>query len=114
MIERGQKVSAVEYNAAVAKVKVLQDELVELYYEYDAILTPATPGEAPVGLDTTGDPAFNTIWTLCGTPALTLPLMQGPAGMPLGAQLVGAVNDDARLFRTAIWLQKVLNESDGE
>jgi Asp-tRNA(Asn)/Glu-tRNA(Gln) amidotransferase A subunit family amidase len=37
-------------------------------------------------------------------PALSLPLMQGGNGLPLGVQLVGPRHDDARLLRTARWL----------
>ena len=51
----------------------------QIFDEYDAILTPAAPGEAPRGLDSTGNPAFCTTWTYLGTPAVTLPLMQGGA-----------------------------------
>ena len=75
-----------------------------MFDRYDAIITPAAVGEAPAGLDSTGSPIFNSLWTYCGTPAITLPLMQGPNGLPLGAQLVGRRGDDARLLRTARWL----------
>jgi Asp-tRNA(Asn)/Glu-tRNA(Gln) amidotransferase A subunit family amidase len=37
-------------------------------------------------------------------PALSLPLMQGANGLPLGLQLIGPRHDDARLLRTARWL----------
>lgn len=104
IIERGQKVLAVEYNDAIERIEVLNENLSEVFDEYDAILTPAVPGEAPVGLDSTGDPAFCTIWTLCGTPAISMPLMQGPNNLPFGVQLVGARGDDGRLLRTANWL----------
>lgn len=110
MIERGQKVSAVDYNEAIERTGRLNEELSDLFLEYDAILTPAAPGEAPVGLESTGSPAFCTIWTLCGTPALNLPLLQGPHDMPLGVQLVGEKGDDGRLLRTANWLINILNE----
>ncbi|MCH2520277.1 MAG: amidase family protein, partial [Dehalococcoidia bacterium] len=52
----------------------------------------------------TGDPIFCTLWTLCGTPAVTLPLLEGADGLPIGVQLVGQRGDDARLLRTANWL----------
>ena len=110
MIEDGRNVLAVDYNAAVARIAGLSRELDGIFDTYDAILTPSAPGEAPVGLGSTGDPAFCTIWTLCGVPALNLPLLQGPNDMPLGAQLVGARGDDARLFRTAEWLVRCVAE----
>ncbi len=104
MIERGQKVLAVDYNEALSRVDALNTLLNAIFHKYDAILTPATTGEAPVGLESTGSPVFCTLWTLCGVPAVTLPLMTGPAGLPLGVQLIGAKGDDARLLRTARWL----------
>jgi Asp-tRNA(Asn)/Glu-tRNA(Gln) amidotransferase A subunit family amidase len=110
MIERGQEVLAVDYNAALARIADYQAEIQEIIYEFDAILTPAVAGEAPVGLETTGSPAFCTIWTLAGVPALTLPILQGPNSMPLGVQLVSAKGDDGRLFRTARWLLGTLEE----
>jgi len=70
--------------------------------------TPAAPGEAPRGLQTTGDASFCTLWTYLGTPAVTLPLLQSAAGMPLGVQLVGRRDGDARLLRTARWLAVTL------
>ena len=49
-------------------------------------------------------PTFGTIWTLCGLPAITIPLLQGENGLPLGVQLVGPGGDEAGLLRTARWL----------
>ena len=108
MMERGKKFAAVEYTRAVEKVPVLNGLLGETFERYDAILTPPAPGQAPLGLGATGNPVFCTIWTLCGTPAVTIPLLEGADGMPLGVQLVGARGDDARLLRTARWLESRL------
>ncbi len=90
----------------------LNDGLDGVFDRYDAIITPATAGEAPAGLDATGNPIFNTLWTYLGTPAITLPLMEGPNGLPVGVQLVGQRGDDARLLRTASWLVKRLETGD--
>ena len=109
MIERGQKISAVEYNNAVGNIPQLYQNFEKIFDWNDVIITPATIGEAPVGLGSTGSPIFCTIWTLCGMPAITLPLLQGESGMPLGVQLVGPRGDDARLLRTARWLVEYLN-----
>lgn len=111
MIERGQKVLAVDYNRAVGQIPLLNRMLDGLFEWHDAILTPATTGEAPLGLGSTGSPIFCTIWTLCGMPAVTLPLMQGSHGMPIGVQLVGPRGGDARLLRTARWLANPLRRS---
>jgi len=106
MIEFGQKVSAVDYNKAVEYRELLNSGLNSVFDDYDIILTPATTGEAPAGLDATGNPVFNTLWTLCGMPSIALPLMEGPSGLPLGVQVVGPRGDDARLLRNANWLMQ--------
>jgi len=108
LIERGRGHAAVDYAAAVAGIPSLNGALDPVFDEFDAILTPAAPGEAPHGLETTGNPIFCTIWTYLGTPAVTLPLLRSAAGMPLGVQLVGRRDGDARLLRTARWLVTTL------
>lgn len=106
-------VSAGDYLAALSARDALTTELADLLTGYDAVLTPSAPGEAPA-VDTTGDPAFNTIWSLLGMPAVTLPLFAGASGLPIGVQLVAARNDDARLLRTARWLDtRVLSDAAG-
>jgi Asp-tRNA(Asn)/Glu-tRNA(Gln) amidotransferase A subunit family amidase len=109
LMERGREVRAVDYQRALRSIGPVAESFDELFMErYDAILTPAAPGTAPKGLGSTGDPSFCSLWTLLGMPAVSLPLMQGANGLPLGAQLVGRRNFDARLMRTARWLAEKL------
>jgi Asp-tRNA(Asn)/Glu-tRNA(Gln) amidotransferase A subunit family amidase len=75
---------------------------------YDALLTPAALGEAGIGIAETGSAACNAMWSLLGPPAVTLPLARGPAGMPIGVQLVAARRDDRRLLGLADWVFKKL------
>jgi len=104
-IERGREVRAVDYQRAVSRIRPIHETFVEMFEQrYDAILTPAAPGTAPKGLASTGDPSFCTLWTLTGMPAVSLPLLEGTNGLPLGVQLVGPRNGDARLLRTGRWL----------
>ena len=111
MIERGQAVRPAEYERALARVPALVAALGGLLGRHEAIVTPAVPGEAPVGLGSTGSPVFCTLWTLCGLPAVTIPVLRGSHGMPIGVQLVGAAGADARLLRTAAALMDLLGES---
>ena len=109
LVERARTVKAVEYTAALAGSATLNAALDSVFDEYDALLTPAAPGEAPRG-EATGNPVFCTTWTYLGTPAITLPLLRSDAGLPLGVQLVGRRGNDARLLRTARWLVKTLGQ----
>jgi Asp-tRNA(Asn)/Glu-tRNA(Gln) amidotransferase A subunit family amidase len=110
LIEEGQQCKATDYSAAVEKIPVFKKALKDIFDSFDAILTPAATGEAPVGLESTGSPIFCTIWTLCGVPAISLPLLTGPSGMPLGVQLTAAGGDDGRLLRTARWLVQICQD----
>jgi Asp-tRNA(Asn)/Glu-tRNA(Gln) amidotransferase A subunit family amidase len=75
-----------------------------LLAEVDVLLTPSAPGEAPGGLASTGDPAFNRVPTLLGLPSVSLPAGVGPTGLPLGVQLVGAPRAEERLLGVASWV----------
>ena len=103
-IERGMKYSSVEYNEAFSKIEVANTYFKQFFHDYDAILTPSANGEAPKGLESTGDPIFSTIWTYCGMPSISLPLLRGKNNLPVGIQLVSSLYDDERLFRNASWL----------
>ena len=105
-IEYGHTVLAVDYNTAIEGRDLLNSGLDSCFDHYDIIITPAAPGEAPKGLESTGNAAFNTLASFCGTPAITLPLMDGPNGLPVGVQVIGPRGDDARLLRNAHWLMQ--------
>jgi len=110
-IERGRQVTAVDHRKALARVPAMLERLDTVFDRCDALLTPATLGTAPVGLASTGDPLMCTLWTFLGMPALSLPLLRGENGLPLGVQLVGRRGDDARLLCTARWLVKTVTQA---
>ncbi len=111
-IDEGRRILAHDYLAALDWPRLLNDALEAIFSRYDAILTPASAGPAPQGLESTGSPAFNGIWTFCGTPAVTVPLLQAENGLPMGVQLVGRRGDDGRLLRSARWLVDFLAQAD--
>jgi Asp-tRNA(Asn)/Glu-tRNA(Gln) amidotransferase A subunit family amidase len=108
-LERGRQISAFEYQSALTRIKPAYTWFAKLLErDYDAIAMPAALGVAPRGLESTGDPAFCTLWAVCGMPALSLPLLATQDGLPLGVQLVGARRADGPLLRTARWLERAL------
>lgn len=109
-IERGMRITVPDYIDAMQQRDRANAMLEGFFDQYDVLITPAAPGEAPAGLSATGNPAFCTPWTFCGVPAVSLPLLQGNNGLPIGVQLVGSQFDDGRLLRTARWLQQHLQE----
>jgi aspartyl-tRNA(Asn)/glutamyl-tRNA(Gln) amidotransferase subunit A len=113
-IDAGKAIPAADYLAALDWPDVLNAGLGEILSRCDAILAPAAPGPAPEGLGSTGSPIFNGLWTLCGAPAVTIPVLQASNGLPMGVQLVGRRGDDGRLLRSAHWLMgHITGDSEG-
>jgi Asp-tRNA(Asn)/Glu-tRNA(Gln) amidotransferase A subunit family amidase len=103
-LREGNAIPARDYLAALDWKPVLNAAVSEILERCDAILCPAAPGPAPEGLGSTGNAIFNGLWTFCGTPAVTVPILTARNGLPMGVQLIGRLHDDARLLRTAQWL----------
>ncbi len=106
-----RKADAVTLDEYIAAQKVLGEcrRLVDMTFgDFDVLLVPSAPGEAPKGLTTTGDAVFNQIWTALRTPAVTVPVFKGPAGLPMGAQFVGAYGADYTALACAEWAQRAL------
>ncbi|HEX9579406.1 MAG TPA: amidase [Myxococcales bacterium] len=104
-LEAGARVTPDQLAAAHARADMGRGEIAALFTEFDAIVTPAAAGEAP-GIESTGDPAFSRIWTLLGVPSVSLPLLEGPAGLPVGLQLIGPRGEDERLLAAAAWVMQ--------
>lgn len=68
---------------------------------YDVVLTPSTIGEAPLGIDRTGDASFNSMWTLLQVPVVNVPGLTGLNGLPTGLSLTGRRYDDRKVIAHA-------------
>ena len=104
-ISEGRAAGAPVYLQALKIRTTLQEELGRFLARFDAIITPPTTGEAPATLEQTGNPAFCSIWSLCGVPAATIPVGFGPRGLPLGLQIAGAQGKDNEVLSTAHWCE---------
>ncbi len=108
MLDDGDKVGIREETAAKALATKCRNRLAQVWRDSDLVLTPAAPGAAPRGLERTGDPVFNRMWTLLGNPCIALPAGEAGNGLPLAIQLVGPHNEDNALIAHAAWIEAAL------
>jgi len=106
-LDQGAALSAPSIDAARALAGEWRTRLDQIFGGAELLLAPAAAGEAP-GIETTGDPLFNRVWTMLHVPCLTLPFAWGPNRLPLGAQLIAGIGADDRLLRGARWVERVL------
>lgn len=104
VIANGRTFSYDDYLGALRLVERWRHWFVNTIESYDAVVTAAVSGEAPLGLASTGDASFQEIWSLLHLPAITLPLATGPSGLPVGVQFVGPRLDDLQLLQLAKWV----------
>jgi Asp-tRNA(Asn)/Glu-tRNA(Gln) amidotransferase A subunit family amidase len=97
-----------DYSAAQRLVREAGKRVTALLDSYDAILGPAAPGPAPVGLHATGDPVLSRPWQALGAPAVTVPGLSTPNGLPLGVQLIGRRRGETALLGTGCWAEAAL------
>ncbi len=110
LVRRGQEISDETLIEAIKGIPILRKQLMELMQEHhlDMWITPAAPGTAPKGLESTGDPVMNLPWTQSGLPAIGIPAGVNKKGLPLGLQLVGRWNEDERLLSQAEQIESSL------
>jgi Asp-tRNA(Asn)/Glu-tRNA(Gln) amidotransferase A subunit family amidase len=109
LLTPGRELPLAAYVEAIETAEAFRAHMDDIFTDVDVLLTPSAAGEAPEGLGSTGDPSFNSIWTLSWAPSLTLPVGTGPNGLPLGIQLVGPRFGDEALFDAAAWVQARLS-----
>jgi Asp-tRNA(Asn)/Glu-tRNA(Gln) amidotransferase A subunit family amidase len=110
LLAEGMAVTAAAYDEARRTAAAARAQLGAFFGEFDAMLVPAAPGEAPP-VATTGDPIFNRPWTLLHLPCITLPSHRSANGLPVGVQLVGRAGDDARLLAIALFAEAALGSA---
>lgn len=109
LLDRGWSIPSERYDACRSQIAAARAALrLGANGPWDVLLTPSAPGEAPAGIEATGDPVFNRIWTAIGVPCVHLPLSGGPRGLPLGLQVIGPFDADAATLAAAHRLHQVL------
>lgn len=104
----GLQIEMSEYLEIRSRVDQARQEIRSLFTQVDAILYPAVEGEAEPDLENTGSPRFGALWTMLHMPVICLPAGRGPAGLPLGVQLIGQQYDDARLMAVGEFARQAL------
>ena len=94
-----------DYHRSIALGRSRQ-KVTDAFGDCDVLLTPAATGEAPKGLESTGDASFCNMWTFLHVPCVGMPGGTGPNGLPLGLQVVGRLDDDARTLAWAHWIHQ--------
>jgi Asp-tRNA(Asn)/Glu-tRNA(Gln) amidotransferase A subunit family amidase len=108
VIEQGRSVGMDKYFEARKLAAECRWESGVLFRDHDVLLAPSVRGEAPEGLESTGDPLFCRMWTLLGLPCVSLPGIKGPNGLPLGAQIIGPMHKDGLALSVAGWASRRL------
>jgi Asp-tRNA(Asn)/Glu-tRNA(Gln) amidotransferase A subunit family amidase len=97
-----------EYDEARGIARRARGALAEIFDGVDALLTFSAPGAAPKGLDWTGDPRFNRLWTLMGVPCINIPAIVTNGGLPVGVQVITRFGDDAGALAAARFVEEAL------
>jgi Asp-tRNA(Asn)/Glu-tRNA(Gln) amidotransferase A subunit family amidase len=105
-IQDGLDLDHADYVDAMYLMETCRVRTTQAFEGCDVLLTPAVDGEAPIGLDGTGSPRFQALWTMLHTPTITLPTHTGPNGMPVGIQLVAPYRADRSLMAIARWVME--------
>ena len=108
-LDEGWQVTRADYDAVRETARQCRRALADRMRDVDFLLTPSAPSEAPRSHESTGDPVFNRAWTLLGVPCVNVPHGKGAHGLPLGVQLVGAMDADSALLGWAHWAARSLS-----
>ncbi|OZI20242.1 amidase [Bordetella genomosp. 9] len=111
LVDTSRDIARADYVRARRTQRELRAALSTRLSGYDAVLTVPASGEAPLGLDDTGDASWCAPWTFLGFPALSVPAGRSARGLPLGVQLVGTFGRDIATLRVAKWVESVLGQT---
>lgn len=108
LLKSGQDCPPDVYDEARSLASRCRAALIEVYRDIDFIIAPSVKGEAPAGLDATGDPIFNRIWTLLHVPCVNIPAYTCSTGLPVGLQVIGLTGRDRQTLNMASWVENAI------
>ena len=108
-IANGLEYDVEDYHQARYAAETCRRVLDTVFDDYDVLLTASAAGEAPVGLQSTGDASFCALWTTAHVPAISIPAFTGPNGLPIGVQVIGKRYADRALLQSAQWISQRLS-----
>jgi Asp-tRNA(Asn)/Glu-tRNA(Gln) amidotransferase A subunit family amidase len=100
--------TAADYDAARIVAAKARAAVSEILRDVDVLLALSAPGVPPKGLDSTGDPRFNQLWTLLGTPCVNVPAYVADGNLPVGVQAITDYNHDAKAIAAARFIERAL------
>ena len=107
-LDESRDISPADYDEARSVSEKARVVLADTFGEVDVLLALSAPGPAPKGLDWTGDPRFNRLWTLMGTPCVNVPATIAEGDLPIGVQVIADYGDDAKALAAARFLETAL------
>jgi Asp-tRNA(Asn)/Glu-tRNA(Gln) amidotransferase A subunit family amidase len=96
-----ESIDMADYLRMLQEAAEARTSAASLFDDFDALLYPATEGEAEAGLHESGSPRFGALWTLLHLPTIALPVGRGPSSLPVGVQLIGPHGCDLRVLSVA-------------
>jgi Asp-tRNA(Asn)/Glu-tRNA(Gln) amidotransferase A subunit family amidase len=107
-LDESRDIPPADYDEAQRIAARARAALADIFADVDVILTVSAPGAPPKGLDSTGDPTFNRLWTLLGTPCVNVPAIVADGNLPVGVQVIAGIGDDGKALAAARFLEQAL------
>jgi Asp-tRNA(Asn)/Glu-tRNA(Gln) amidotransferase A subunit family amidase len=107
-LDESKDTTPAAYDEARAIAHQARNALAGIFEDIDVLLTFSAPGAAPKGLDWTGDPRFNRLWTLMGVPCVNVPAYVADGNLPVGVQVIARFGDDAGALTAARFVEAAL------
>ena len=100
-----KNISINDFDEAISYQSKITNQLDQLFTNFDIILSLSTAGHAPLrNEEEKDDPSL--IWTMCGNPAINVPILSTEKGLPLGLQIIARKYNDKLLLNFIKLLHK--------